>query len=431
MPKKLTTEEFIRKSKGIHGDKFDYSLVKYENSKTKVKIICNDCGYEFNREPHFHLKKNVNNGCKRCYTNSNYLNTEKFIYKSKKIHGCKYDYSLVDYKGTNKKVNIICKKHGIFKQIPNSHLSGHGCSRCAVDSISVADFVKKSNKIHNNKYDYSLVSFRKTVDCVKIICPKHGVFKQRVSNHLHGGSGCKICGISNRKMTIDEFIDKSKDVHGDKYDYSLVKYIDAKTKVKVICPKHGVFHTVPFNHINGRMCSICSNENRFYTTEEFISKSKDVHGDKYDYSLVEYKNSSSKVKIICPNHGIFEQKPIVHLSNHGCPICNESKGEKKISKFLKMKKIKYEREKIFKDCKNISYLRFDFYLPKYNMCIEFDGIQHFYPSPYYGHYRLIDVKMNDKIKNKYCEDNNIKILRIRYDQYSEIENIMNDFILEF
>jgi len=147
----------------------------------------------------------------------------------------------------------------------------------------------------------------------------------------------------------------------------------------------------------------------------FIKKSNIIHNYKYNYSEVEYINNKTKVKIICPKHGIFNQKPNDHLMGHGCPICKESYGEKQIGIFLDNNNIRYIRQKKFKNCKNIKVLPFDFYLPEYNMCIEFDGIQHFKKIDKWGgenNYKLIMLK--DNIKNNYCKNNNIYLLRIKY-----------------
>lgn len=203
------------------------------------------------------------------------------------------------------------------------------------------------------------------------------------------------------------FINKATEIHGDKYDYSLVNYINLRTKVKIICPNHGEFEQSPDKHFRKRGCQKCGGTTKL-TTNEFIIKAKNIHGDKYDYSLVDYSNSHNKVKIICPKH---------HISNRGCPFCRESLGEREIAKFLTESNIEYIRQKKFKDCVNKSSLIFDFFLPNKNMCIEYDGIQHFIPIKYFGgEDKLKMTKKNDNIKNNYCNINNIKILRIKYNE---------------
>ena len=351
--------------------------------------------------------------------------TEEFITKANITHNNKYDYSLVDYKGSKTKVKIICKKHGIFSQMPYSHLRQHGCPKCKeIKKYTTEEFIVKANLIHNNKYNYSLVDYKGSKTKVKIICEKHGVFIQYPFHHLNQ-HGCPKCA-NVKKLTTEEFIKRSKLVHDNKYDYSLVNYINAKTKVKIICEKHGIFSQMPFHHMNNVGCSKCANVKRS-TTEEFIDKAKLIHQKKYDYSLVNYINNKTKVKIICKKHGVFEQKPIHHLNYHGCPICKSSRGENKIYNYLIENNIEFEREKKFKDLGN---KRFDFYLPNLNTCIEFDGEQHFKEINFFGGKKgLEQIETSDLIKNQYCEYNNIKIIRISYTDYDNVYNIMNSLLM--
>ena len=176
----------------------------------------------------------------------------------------------------------------------------------------------------------------------------------------------------SKKLTTEEFIKRAKEIHGGKYDYSLADYKGYDKKIKIICPTHGVFEQSPDSHLRGRACPVCGKEKLSmlfsFPQEQLIKRAKEIHGDKYDYSLVDYKKAIVKVKIICPIHGIFEQSPDSHLRERGCPICNESHGEKKISKWLNdngyFLNKDYFREFKFKDLKskNNVCLRFDFYI---------------------------------------------------------------------
>ena len=174
---------------------------------------------------------------------------------------------------------------------------------------------------HGDRYNYKLVEYKNAKTKVKIVCSIHGVFEQRPYDHLKG-YGCLECGGSKR-LTTEKFVKKAKYIHGDRYDYSLVDYKNNYTKVKIICSIHGSFEQIPNNHLNGKGCSKCSGSKKL-TTEQFIKKAKIIHSDKYDYKLVEYKNKETKIKIICPEHGIFEQRPYDHLSGSGCPKCGQS-----------------------------------------------------------------------------------------------------------
>ena len=284
--------------------------------------------------------------------------------------------------------------------------------------LTTEQFINKSKEKHGDKYDYSLVEYINGKIKVKIICKKHGIFEQTPCKHLIG-DGCSSCS-GNKKMTTLEFIEKSKKIHGNKYNYSLVEYIGLETKVKIICPIHGIFEQSAHNHINKkRGCSKCNGGVKL-TKEEFILNSIKKHGNKYDYSLVIYVNADTKVKIICPEHGIFEQKPRHHIYKCSCKKCNKSKGENNIDLYLKERNISFDREKTFKKCKFKKVLPFDFYLIEFNICIEYDGEQHYKSIKFYGGEKNFELrKIKDNIKTNFCKDNDIKLIRIRYDENIE------------
>jgi hypothetical protein len=231
---------------------------------------------------------------------------------------------------------------------------------------------------------------------------------------------------NGRKLTNELFIERSNKIHDFRYDYSLVNYINSKTKVKIICKTHGVFEQTPDNHTSKKHgCSMCYGNNKS-TKHDFIIKAKKKHGDKYDYSLVDYVNNNTKVKIICPKHGEFNQKAANHTRGDNCPVCNTSKGELKIQKILEDNNIPYIRQHKFSDCKNIRKLSFDFYLPNYNICIEYDGIQHFKQTNWRnGILNLKKTQERDEIKNKYCSDNKIKLIRIKYNDNIDVITLIN------
>jgi very-short-patch-repair endonuclease len=312
------------------------------------------------------------------------------------------------------KVKIICPIHGEFEQTPDNHLKKCGCPSCGnVKVPTTEDFIINANTKHNNKYDYSLVDYIGSHIKIKIICPIHGEFEQTPTNHTQG-QGCPKC--NGKQLTQSEILDKFKKIHRNRYDYSLVKYINNKKEITIICPVHGIFYQTPQNHLAGYGCQICGGSNK-KTLDEFILQASKIHNNKYDYSSVNYVNARTKIEITCPNHGIFTQKPTHHLSGVGCPYCKESRGEKVINEFLIENNINFERQYKFKDCKYKYCLPFDFYLPKYNLCIEFDGIQHFESIKYWGgDVALSKQIIKDKIKNEYCKNNNIDLIRIRYNE---------------
>jgi len=298
-------------------------------------------------------------------------------------------------------------------------------------------FLKNANIKHNNFYDYDKFTYETARIAGTITCPIHGDFQQRPDNHLQG-KACKLCGISKLKTlftkTKEKFIEESNLIHNNKYNYSKTDYINDSTKLIVICPIHGEFEQLANKHINGRGCPNCKGDkftksmNTKYS-KIFIDRAKKVHGDKYNYSKVNYKKSSESIIIICQKHGEFKQIPYNHLIGKGCKLCKNSHGEVKIENYLCSKNIVFKREKTFIDCKNKEALPFDFYLEKYNLIIEFDGEQHFKPMGYFGgEKKLLYTQQNDKIKNEYCQNNNIRLIRIPYTEVDNIENILTKLI---
>jgi len=269
------------------------------------------------------------------------------------------------------------------------------------------EFISKSKAIHNGKFGYDLVEYKNVRTKVKIICKKHGIFEQLPWVHMNG-NGCSKC----QNLTRDDFIEKSIKKHNDIYDYNMVDIKNNKTKVKIICKKHGIFEQSPNAHLNGNGCRKCFYERKKLKIDTFIKKSNDVHNGIYNYDLVDLKNNKTKVSIICKNHGVFEQGPNHHLLGVGCPMCSSSKGEKEILEFIDTNNIKYERQKTFEGCKFKSKLRFDFYLPEYELCIEYNGIQHYEEMKHFG--GLNYIKRNDKIKDDFCRNHNINLTIISY-----------------
>ena len=406
--KKSNTEEFIKKAKKVHGDKYDYSKVNYIGSKIEVTIICPEHG-EFKQRPNDHLN---GIGCPKCSGHVK-LTTEEFIKRAREIHGDKYDYSKVNYINNHTNVIIICPEHGEFKQTPKSHLNGQGCPKCNGGVLQTTEeFIKKAKEIHGDKYDYSKVNYINSYTEVTIICSEHGEFKQKPRAHLKG-YGCPKCGLEARvnksRLTTEGFIKRAREIHGDRYDYSKVNYINAFTKVIIICPEHGEFEQKSNDHLNGSGCPSCS-KNLKLTTEEFIKRAREIHGDRYDYSKTNYVNMRTKVIIICPKHGEFEQTPHGHLNGDGCPKCCSSTLENYIRSILDKYNIKYIEQKTWDWLVFINHQILDFYLPEYNCCIECQGIQHFMSVPFFDQYESFEKRLNkDSNKQKLCLEHGIRI----------------------
>lgn len=375
---------------------------------------------------------------------------EEWIKRAREVHGDKYDYSKVEYINATSKVTIICPVHGEFRQNANDHLHGHGCQKCKFESTPLKrkldaknTFIEKARKIHGDKYDYSKVNYVDARTKVCIICPEHGEFWQTPNSHLNG-KGCKFCSRvtqSNRqRLTQEEFIRKAKEVHGDKYDYSKVEYKGNKVKVCIICPIHGEFWQIPNTHLLGGGCKECAKDiiktKERDTLEQFIEKAKKVHGDRYDYSKVEYVNSQTKVCIICPEHGEFWMRPNCHLNGQNCHKCNKYKQtELKVYNIIKT----YFNDAIYhyRNYELIENLEIDIFIPSKNCAIEVNGGQHFKPNSFFGGYKqFLKQCENDKRKYELCQKHNISIFyytnikKYPSNYLDKIYNDINDIIQE-
>ncbi|MFW6219237.1 MAG: hypothetical protein ACOC33_00085 [bacterium] len=253
------------------------------------------------------------------------LTTEEIIAKAKKVHeGKNYDYSNVIYLGKTKNIEIGCHKHGYFWQNAGNHLSGSGCPKCAGNAkITKDELVEKFKIIHEGKdYDYSQIGdFENANSKIKISCPEHGYFWQRIMNHLRGDGCPKCAGLA--KLTKEDIIRRGKKKHNNFYDYSEIgdDYKNAHSKIKISCPEHGYFYQQINNHLNGQGCPKCAGLAKL-TKDEVIEKSKIIHeGKDYDYSNVIYDGMYKKIKIGCIEHGYFFQRPVNHLRGQGCPKC--------------------------------------------------------------------------------------------------------------
>lgn len=306
-------------------------------------------------------------------------------------------------------------------------------------------FIKDAIKIHGNKYDYSKVNYVNNKTPVLLICPEHGEFMQRPDQHIHG-CGCKSCGYKKlhdiNVQDFDDFIQKANLLHNNKYDYSKAEYINNKIHIKIICPEHGEFLQRPDNHLAGNGCPQCgiekSSKKNTDTTEVFIQKAQKVHGTKYDYSKVEYKNSDTKVCIICPLHGEFYITPNNHLNGNNCPRCHSSRQEENVKTILEQKGIKFEYQKSFEWLRDKKPMRYDFYLPDYNIAIECQGGQHFHPIEIFGGKENFNQTiLKDSLKLQLSIEHNIKLLyytefneKAPYKIYYDFETLLKENIYE-
>lgn len=303
---------------------------------------------------------------------------------AKQRHGSKFNYSLLpkEFHIRNDKINIICPLHGQFEIIPRDHLrSVSGCRKCGNINNSkdpkdiVNSFINKSKaKFKNRSIYYPLDN--EIVFNIK--CPTHGIFKSNIKRHYHSQTGCKQCGIEKSRLlmhkfnNVDEVVNECKIKYNNlyTYDFSLVNKIPLLSDMLLIkCVKHGVFPMSIRSHvIENRICRKCSYEKYTNDFETFVKKSKEIHGDNYIYFKDTYinTNENTKIKHIKCNK-TFTRRVSKHLEGQKCPHCKYSKGEERLIEFLIKFNIEYVRE--FRI--GIDRKRYDFYLPKLNILLEY------------------------------------------------------------
>ena len=297
--------------------------------------------------------------------------------------------------------------------------------------VTFGEFLERARAVHGDKYDYSQAKFISASHKITIVCPIHGPFVQKPLKHLIG-QGCIHCGVAKRglgkRSNTEDFIAKANKIHGEgRYDYSEVVYETAIKKVKIICPQHGPFMQVPNSHLNGNGCPECAkilnSIDKKSNTAEFVEKAKAIHGDKYDYSKVDYKFACKKVEIICAKCGnSFYQTPNDHLHGYGCPRCagQDPKPEREISQFLTDIGIDHIRG----DRRALSGLELDIYIPEHNIAVEHTGL--------YWHSTAIrrnDAASHLKYKFDKCLNLGIKLYTIYEDEWHYRRDIVKSMLL--
>lgn len=292
------------------------------------------------------------------------------------------------------------------------------CKRAKENGKTVLCKVEKQNGRRHNFY--------------LLKCDECGTEKKQSSDHF---DGCLTCKKVKFSIGLEEFLRRAFDKHGDRFDYSLVKLVSIQSKVKIICKNCGkVFEQSPACHLDSYGC-ICYK--RIFYKEKFLVSCRSLHGDRYNYDFVDYHGMKTNIKILCNQcNNFFIQRPSSHLSDKkGCPVCNESKGENKVAKYLSENNIKFTKNKIFKTLKDKSYLKPDFYLSGLNLLIEYDGEGHY--NPCFGssleekQKNLRDCQRRDKIKDEWAKANNIPLLRIPYWDFDRIEELVGNFVGEY
>jgi len=268
----------------------------------------------------------------------------------------------------------------------------------------------------------------------RIKCIKCDNIKESIVRRF---DNCRVCSSNKQRYSNEDFVIKARQIHGEKYNYDLVKYKTSLSKVIIFCNLcKNTFLQAPGSHLRGNGCLICSGYKK-YTKEEFTKKAIEIHGNRFDYNLVDYVNKQTKVKIFCNKcKKIFFQAPHNHLGGSGCPKCCESKGERAVRKHLNKLGIEHETQMTFPGLVHINELKYDFYFV-YNgkaYLIEFDGEHHFRPVAYSNDMEKAirdfeDLKIRDEKKNDYARNNGISLLRIPYWDLKLVPEVINKFLL--
>lgn len=317
--------------------------------------------------------------------------SKKFFDKMKELYGNRFDFSNVTYINTLSNIKLICEIHGEFEQTPNCLVQGRSCTKCGKNKPTTEMFIERAKSVYGNKYNYDKTIYVDTKHKVIVSCNAgHKDFTIIPRNHINGARGCKDCWKEEIKARFSKFVIDANKLHENKYDYSASNYINSTTEISIICPIHGPFLQLPSKHLLPHGCPDCGGS-RPLNKEIFIERATAIHGDKYDYSKVVYINNNIDIIIICPTHGDFNQSPHSHMEGHNCNKCSNSGISNPETKWLdslnilednRQFTIKYtyfdfDSQKV----KNKSY-SFDGYDPITNTIYEYHG-SYFHGDPRY------------------------------------------------
>ena len=360
---------------------------------------------------------------KNKYISTRETERRNFLQNAKNKYGKTYNYNNINYVNARTPITIHCNKHNLdFQQAPLNHLKSNGCPKCFSEAMSLntETFIKRANDVHGRKYDYSKTVYHRSSAPVTITCPIHGDFTNIASNHLKG-AGCHRCKnqihIHTQRQPdekiLTRFVNKARKLYGDRFDYSKVNIRESKPLF--YCNKHQVeFRQERRNHLRYFGCKVCAAEKHSLSQEEFIKRSKVVYGDRFDYSLVKFKNTYTKVTIICKEHGPIEVIPYDHMRGKAsCSKCTASSFEKSVYSLLETLKIPYIREyKI----EGFDY-RYDVLIPDVKLLIEIHGPQHYEAVTFYNGTLYEDRAARDKDKATIAKSNNFAIAYINCIKY--------------
>jgi phage FluMu protein Com len=346
--------------------------------------------------------------------------------KLKQLEVDKLKDSKLNYIGiieeSKKKIVFLCENHGQIEQRFDVHIKNLKCPKCKTlnNNKYTKEYINSLITIYKKPYKYFLnKDIYNVQDKISIECKEHGIFEQRLHNHFTIGDGCNKCSIENRTTITDKL---NKWLLNN--NISIIKYNGYKSKSIIKCNNKHIFSST-IDNLKKHGCPICNENNRLMSEREiFIENSKkywSVELIKFEYNTLVYKG---KRKLFTMNSevGPISQLPDNHLKGY---LPKKSTGESIIENILNKYSIFYEREKTFDGCINKKKLRFDFYIPSKNLCIEYNGVQHYQKVDRFGGEEKFNYqKYNDSIKVNFCEKNNINLLIISYRE-SVIENMKN------
>ena len=413
--------------------------IQEEHVKTDAKVLCRCNIHNTSKYVNLrHFLAGDSCGCADCTTILRRTkNKQDYIDKFIKIYGDSYSFDKLNYIDLKSPGVITCKKHGDFELSQIRYAFDHTpCPLCDEENFRIKrneTYLERLNEKYGNQYEWLTTDFGDYyADYVEFICKKHGNVKQTLSVLLNtedeDGYACQKCKKERSNIrqsyTLEEAINKAKTIENCKYyDFKYVtEWLGVKHKYKFVCTKHGcefeqTFDSLLNNQANG--CKDCIVERLKAQdnlgVEDFIKQARKVHGERFDYSKVEYVNYKTPVCIICDKHGEFWQTPGNHLNGCGCQKCRNSRLETKVRTILENNNIEYIQEKSLRDLTGKMFgdtpQRIDFFIPKHNICIECQGLQHFKP-----------VKFNNKMPDELCIDNYNKCVpldKFKYESLTE------------
>lgn len=447
----VTFDEFVKRSGEEHSGKYGYetALEHYVTLRSLVLIQCPIHGI-FRQQAGSHMR---GTGCPTCYNESrnHHLRTpwSEVLLQFEGAHGDRYGYdaAALAYVNIHTAIPILCREagHGIFKQRPYLHIGGSGCPVCAPNfPLSPAVVRKRLELLHGNKFDYSCTDFGPEEGPLKrrltVWCNGHsGFFETTVGSHLHAGAGCRICA-GQETVTFEVFCQEATNRHKGRYDYEHLREAFAEimgrrvrrkkggllSKITLICKEHGEFRQTIRAHMkNGAGCRKCVQEefgkSRIVPWEDVLARFHEVHGNTFDYTETarHYVRFVDQIPITCREHGLFYQAGTTHANGGGCPICQQSQGERAVYRWLTEHDIKAEPEWLIPADEHVvsRRLQADFMLSDFRIIVEYDGQQHFEPDGRSGSAKeaikkFEQIQRNDRRKNAWAAENDYGMIRV-------------------